>query len=352
MLPFYYAMLSSKSQNIYNAILDAVANGKNDVFVDLSCLQEDELNKIIEAVFDDNPQFYTESNWKCTYTDEMLTFKTPIVSVYNSKEDIGFLLRFAQAVRKNCFTEYEKIKYVHDFMINSIKFDHEEIETKKFDRANHQAIGALYTGKSVCEGIARLTQLLLQMCGVQAIYCSGRTLDNDRDDDRESNGHAWTVVSINGKYYHLDVSHDICLTKAKNQKSYCYFNLTYEDIIKDHQLDYDAEFRRLSCDSVHHNYFHYNKLLFSSLNELKIALNTIVYGAIVDNDSSKFFQFKVSNAMMKEFSIPWYQICLSTIYEVIDKLELENPSVGIGFDAPYYNDEQGVFSINFTFGIP
>ena len=234
-------------------------------------------------------------------------------------------------------------------MINSIKFDHKEIETKGFESGNHQAIGALYTGKSVCEGIARLTQLLLQICGVQAIYCGGQTLDNDKDDIQESNGHAWNVVCINGKYYHLDVSHDVCLTKEKNQKSYCYFNLTYEDIIKDHKLDYDFHFHRLSCDSVQHNYFHYNKLFFSSMNELKIELDKNIRSAIDQKNVGKYFQFKVSDAIKKEFEIPWYQICLSTIYEEIDMLEAEHPSIGFGFEAPYYNDVQGVFSINFTF---
>lgn len=349
MFPFYYSMLSREAQKVYDTVFDALADEKNDIAVDLSRLQDGDVSMIINAIFDDYPEFYTDGIWSCEYSDSRLVFKTPIISICKNKEDMAFLLRFIQDVQRKCFTEYEKVKYVHDFVINSIKFDHDEIAQRAFQQRNHHAFGALYTGQSVCEGIARLTQLLLRMCGVQAIYCGGRTVEKKDEDNEERNGHAWTVVCINDKYYHLDVSHDVCLTKVKNQKSYCYFNLTHDDIIKDHELDYEPEFRKLTCNSVQHNYFHYNNCFFSSLDKLSIALDNTLRHAICNRSPSRYFQFKISDTLKKEFDISWFKMCLSTIYQSIDDIEAKNSHVGIGFDAPSYNDEQGVFSINFTF---
>lgn len=91
----------------------------------------------------------------------------------------------------------------------------------------HSILGVFCQKKSVCDGIAKAYKLLLNAVGVKCIVVS-RTLKS------ESNGeHAWNIVKIGEKTYHVDPTNDICNSFGE-YINYDYFCLTDKQISLSH----------------------------------------------------------------------------------------------------------------------
>ena len=106
-------------------------------------------------------------------------------------------------------SEDEKEKLIHDYIMTNIDYSEEE----KYG----DAYSALYYGKTKCDGYAMLTYKMLKAAGIENIIVTNED-------------HAWNVVKINDKWYHLDTTWDDA--KKKDYGFYRYYNLTDEEILE------------------------------------------------------------------------------------------------------------------------
>ncbi|MBQ4058353.1 MAG: leucine-rich repeat protein [Lachnospiraceae bacterium] len=87
-------------------------------------------------------------------------------------------------------TDLDKLVLIHDYI--------DRINTYNLNAEHgyiHSATGPLYFGSSVCDGYAKAMNLLLNAVGVET-----DTISND--------GHRWSLVKIDGEYYHVDPTWD------------------------------------------------------------------------------------------------------------------------------------------------
>ena len=109
------------------------------------------------------------------------------------------------------FSQWDKEKYIHDFLCESIHYD----KLKK--PYSHEIIGPLGHGVGVCEGIAKSVKVL---CDALGIWCMIAVCGNNPEKGIKYR-HTWNIVKIDGQYYHLDVTFDNTLgnyEKKENQK--------------------------------------------------------------------------------------------------------------------------------------
>jgi hypothetical protein len=139
-------------------------------------------------------------------------------------------------------TLYEKEVLLHDYLVSNVKYEYAD---KSYHKA-HSAVGALLHGRAVCEGYAMAFKLLCDAVGISNIILYGTATNSDG-----TGNHAWNIVKLNGKCYHIDVTWDGCSTVGGLPNHNC-FNLTDEDICQDHTWD-----RGLlpSCVSLDDNYY-------------------------------------------------------------------------------------------------
>ncbi len=90
---------------------------------------------------------------------------------------------------------YKKTLAIHDTLIKEIDYSYDTSIA-----ISHSIAGALTSQKSaVCEGYAKVMQLLMNSCGVENIYITGYA----------NGGHAWNLVRMSdGQYYWLDATWD------------------------------------------------------------------------------------------------------------------------------------------------
>ena len=123
----------------------------------------------------------------------------------NSKQDVDQYTAQIEQVKNYIIlniegkTDYEKIRLVHDYLIDSIDYDSTISEDNIYD-----LYGALVKRKCVCEGYAKAFQYIMNQVGIENTIVIG-TGTNSKS---LTESHAWNYIKLNGQWYAIDVTWD------------------------------------------------------------------------------------------------------------------------------------------------
>lgn len=117
----------------------------------------------------------------------------------------------------------EKEEAIHDFILENVRYD----KLKK--SYSHEIIGPLTQGVGVCEGIAKTVKVLCDAVHVPCVIA----LSHANPEQGVKYRHAWNVITVGGKNYHVDATFDNSLQRGTAR--YDYFNLDDKHIFRDHQ---------------------------------------------------------------------------------------------------------------------
>ena len=151
--------------------------------------------------------------------------------------------------------EKEKEQFVHDFICQNVHYD----KLKK--PYSHEIIGPMGHGVGVCEGIAKTVKILCDNLGIWCIIA----ISEANPEKKIKYRHAWNIVRIDGKYYHLDATFDNSLGEADAIR-YDYFNLDDSKIFKDHE---PVIWKVPACADGDHFYYKEKKISFAKIEEVK-----------------------------------------------------------------------------------
>lgn len=91
-------------------------------------------------------------------------------------------------------SEIEKMKAINDYVCDMVEYP----SAKPYSDVSHTAYGAIFENSAVCDGYSRMTKYLCDDAGIDCYIVSGDVIGGG--------GHAWNIVRIDGKWYHLDVT--------------------------------------------------------------------------------------------------------------------------------------------------
>ena len=252
---YYYNHMNKAQQAAYHSILSGVKNLADEF--QIPALEGEELYNVFFQMRLDHPEIFWVSSYKYRYyknspnlifIPEYLFDKKKICEHQKAMTArVEKLIRPAQKL-----SEWEKEKYVHDFICENIRYD----KLKK--SYSHEIIGPLGQGVGVCEGIAKAVKVLLDALGV---WCVIAICGNNPEKGIKYR-HTWNIVKIGGTYYHLDATFDNTLGKDRETSEirYDYFNLDDSQIFRDHEpLIAPAP----HCGDHEHFYYKEKKLSFT-----------------------------------------------------------------------------------------
>lgn len=255
MEPYYFTQFNRQQQNVYFAILKGIRNLEEEFLIP-GCDKEI-LYDIFFRMRLDHPEIFWVSGFRYRYypdspnlifVPEYIFKKDKILEHQKAmKARVDKLARGAMAL-----TEWEKEKYVHDFICENVHYD----KLKK--PYSHEIIGPLGQGVGVCEGIAKSVKILFDALGIWCVIA----LCGNNPEKGIKYRHTWNIVRIGGTYYHLDVTFDNTLTKAGDPQEirYDYFNLPDRQVFRDHEpLIAPAP----ACTDADHFYYREKKLSFT-----------------------------------------------------------------------------------------
>lgn len=148
--------------------------------------------------------------------------------------------------------EYSQLIKLYEYMQNNIKYDRQELLDSSKGRSknlnSHNAYGALINGLAVCDGFSSAFSLLAQMLGFECTLAMGHSTHSSAG----SVEHAWNIVKVGNKCYHMDVTWDANQYGEFGEYSFDYFALDDEEIANDHDWDINTT---PACSSNDFSYF-------------------------------------------------------------------------------------------------
>ncbi len=121
-------------------------------------------------------------------------------------------------------TDSQKELAIHDYIINNTRYDFTNYVNGTLKDEEFTDYGALIDHSAVCSGYAKAFYKMCTLAGLECYIVRGYG-DNVL--------HTWNIVKIDGRYCHVDTTWDDPVG-ATDTLTYDYFNLTDEQISKDH----------------------------------------------------------------------------------------------------------------------
>jgi len=232
---FYKSKLTKEQVKLYEKLYSDIKNGQFDIVLN-NCTCET-AQVIFEAVFLDHVElYYVSCDAIIDEIEESSNGRVEICSeihltdIYPGKIKEEIIKRFDLAVKRiksilpNDPTDLDKeiaiIKYIHRICYSDLD-----------NEFNQNAASVLAFGKAQCSGYAKAIALLLNKFRVECFVATGEVLTQDF----KYCPHAWNIVKINNKYYHLDAiyGHENRLLKYKMDLEF--FNICDAKIKRTHK---------------------------------------------------------------------------------------------------------------------
>ena len=260
---YYYTQLNKQEQAAYHALLEGLHSLAPSFMVPR--LEGDTLFKIHFLLRLDHPEIFWSSGIKYKYYDNSSRVEVIPEYLFDKKKiqehQKAMASRVEKVVRPAAGSkEEEKLKYIHDFLCENVCYD----KLKK--QYSHEIIGPLGQGIGVCEGIAKSVKIL---CDALNIWCT-IAISEANPEKGIKYRHAWNVLRVNGRYYHLDATFDNSLGKGWDKKAeelrYDYFMLSDKQIFRDHE---PVIWRMPECSDGDHFYYKVKKVSFTKLEDIR-----------------------------------------------------------------------------------
>lgn len=225
----YRQCLSVVEQKAYDCLEYGLL--RKDKLITLNGITSDQVNKIYNIFRYDVPLvFYVKKlTYRCSLTSKLVEVK-PDYRFDQQKIDDTFLALIGklESVKKACdnLCDLRKELLIHDYFCGNDYYD------LSFKDSSFECVGPLLFGKGVCEGISKASKLLFDYVGMKSIVVSGNST-SELNAGGSNTSHAWNIVNVDGKFYHLDITFDLTVKDDKCIR-YDYFNLTNDEITDDH----------------------------------------------------------------------------------------------------------------------
>ena len=195
---YYFNQIPSELNEIYRELYERLKNYEDSADLYASVSAKDFWTAYY-SVLADHPEFFWVGT-SAQIKESALTRKVVgyEISTTVEKKNRDHLRASLEAAADECIagisseaSDYEKIKYVYEYLINTTDYD--------AGSPNNQNIqSALLGHNSVCAGYSKAFQYILHRMGMFCTYVTGKTTDGS--------DHGWNMVRIDGVYYHVDVT--------------------------------------------------------------------------------------------------------------------------------------------------
>lgn len=153
-------------------------------------------------------------------------YETEKINLINNKVD--------EIINRNItnnMNDRDKIKVIHDYIINTTKYDNLKSDENISNYSSDTAYGPLFEGYAICNGYSDLMSIFLYKMNIETIKIA-------------SENHIWNLVKLDNSWYHLDLTwDDPVMENGKEIIDYNYYLITTDELMEfdDNQHYFDKE---------------------------------------------------------------------------------------------------------------
>ena len=144
------------------------------------------------------------------------------------------IFEVAEQICNDAMSDREKVKAVHDWIIQNTKYDIENQRKRTIPRDSYYIEGVMLNGVAVCNGYVEAFDYFMTVLGIPHEVLLGKSIGRDGT----VGSHAWNRVWIDGGWLHVDCTWDDPVTKnGEDRLIYEYFLVTEEEISVNHIIE-------------------------------------------------------------------------------------------------------------------
>ncbi len=174
-------------------------------------------------ILNNNPElFYVKSSASWSYNSQgyvvayKITYAIPEEEIPTKLAELRQAADQAVAQVDGSLSDIEKALAVHDYLTVYCEYDNDRLEAGTLPDISHTAYGSLVNRMAVCDGYAdAFTYIMKDRFGVDCTVVSSGEM-----------AHAWNMISIDGKWYHVDVTWDDPVLDCIGRVRHNYFLLS------------------------------------------------------------------------------------------------------------------------------
>lgn len=250
---YYYDRLQGTEKELYCILYNNIMQ-KNQSFKLPEYTDYDVVLRIFTYVINDHPDIFWISGYELTLDKNIMTLEAIETLKNNSLEQlINHCDQYREETDKlvqKASGEYEISKVLYEYLIDNCTYGKTEND--------QNILSVVIERESLCAGLSKTYQYLLQSYGIESVVITGMTNENVP--------HMWNLVKIDDKYYYTDVTYGN--TESEEAYNYEYFNVTSEVIANIYR--FNAGQILVKCSSIDTNYYNKEGILYDSLDLTKL----------------------------------------------------------------------------------
>ena len=223
-LPAADAALAAPADGLQETLETAVRNWEETVEFASGGVKVSELMEVLDGFYEKPDLFYFDYGSYLYYENSPETAIS--VTLHYHPYTKAQVQAYEEAAREALeeallpgMSDLQKALALHDWLAVSVSYDQAAYEGTSSDEHAYNAFGALVKRCAVCQGYSMAYIALLERCGIPAVYASSEAMD-----------HGWTLVQLDGSWYHVDVTWDDPSPDRLGQAEHAFFLLSDQAI--------------------------------------------------------------------------------------------------------------------------
>ena len=183
-------------------------------------------NGAVRSIINSHPEFISLSGGYRYWTSGSTITQIEFAYLTNAKEEQQELDAALQEVKSKIdisgMTDEEIVLAYHEYLTSTVAYAYEDYFNGTI-AANHgyDMYGALVKHSCVCQGYAETMFYLLREAGLSCAVASSENIN-----------HAWNIVKIHGKWYHIDATWDDPVWDMPGRSYHDYFLVSFDTMNK------------------------------------------------------------------------------------------------------------------------
>ena len=202
---------------------------------ELGLTRDDIDNGAVKSIINSHPEFISLSGGYTYWTSGSSITKIQFTYLTNAKEEQQELDAALQEVKSKIDTsgmsDEEIVLAYHEYLTSTVAYAYEDYFNGTI-AANHgyDMYGALVKHSCVCQGYAETMFYLLREAGLSCAIASSENIN-----------HAWNIVKIHGKWYHIDATWDDPVWDMPGRSYHDYFLVSFDTMNKNTLINHTKD---------------------------------------------------------------------------------------------------------------
>ncbi|MFR5029193.1 MAG: transglutaminase domain-containing protein, partial [Coprococcus sp.] len=202
---------------------------------ELGLTRDDINNGAVRSIINSHPEFISLSGGYTYWTSGSSITKIAFTYLTNAKEEQQELDAALQEVKSKIDTsgmsDEEIVLAYHEYLTSTVAYAYEDYFNGTIAANNgYDMYGALVKHSCVCQGYAETMFYLLREAGLSCAIASSENIN-----------HAWNIVKIHGKWYHIDATWDDPVWDMPGRSYHDYFLVSFDTMNKNTLINHTKD---------------------------------------------------------------------------------------------------------------